>query len=137
MLTVSCYPTTHVRSLDRLGDKAAVPVAREADGSFSRPRFDRVGKRSTMNLRMDCSFETVVRLTPWLPGVGVGGPMKVYLRVTGTVFALITLAHGLRMYLEGSRVIRDPVFVLLTILTAALTAWAWRLHRTLTRSEPS
>ena len=78
---------------------------------------------------------TSCELTGGRLGDGVLSLMKAYLRVTGIVFALITLAHFLRMYLEGIRVVRDPVFTLLTILTAALSAWAWRLHRSVSDSE--
>ena len=55
--------------------------------------------------------------------------MKAYLRVTGTVFALITVAHLWRICLEGSRLAREPIFVSTTALSVALSFWAWRLHR--------
>lgn len=55
--------------------------------------------------------------------------MKAYLRVTGAVFALVTLAHVWRIKLEGMWLAKDPVFVVLTVFTAALSVWAWRLHR--------
>jgi hypothetical protein len=53
--------------------------------------------------------------------------MKAYLITTGTVFALITLAHILRVVAEGSRIAKDPFFILLTLLAAGLSFWAWRL----------
>ena len=53
--------------------------------------------------------------------------MKAYLITTGTVFGLITVAHIWRAVAEGARMAKDPVFVLLTIATAALSFWAWRL----------
>jgi hypothetical protein len=55
--------------------------------------------------------------------------MKAYLITTGIIFALITLAHILRVFAEGPRLAQDPVFVLLTILAAGLSVWAWRLLR--------
>ncbi len=53
--------------------------------------------------------------------------MKAYLVTTGTVFGLITLAHIWRVYVEGPRLAKEPVFILLTIAAAALCCWAWRL----------
>ena len=54
-------------------------------------------------------------------------PMKAYLITTGTVFGLITLAHICRVFVEGPRLAKDPVFILLTLLAIALCIWAWRL----------
>jgi hypothetical protein len=54
-------------------------------------------------------------------------PMKAYLITTGTVFGLITLAHIWRVFLEGPRLAKEPVFILLTFAAAALSFWAWRL----------
>jgi dolichyl-phosphate-mannose--protein O-mannosyl transferase len=59
--------------------------------------------------------------------------MKAYVMTTGAVFGLITLAHVLRVVEEGPRLARDPFFVILTVLAAALWLWAWRVLR-LTRS---
>jgi hypothetical protein len=53
--------------------------------------------------------------------------MKAYLITTGTVFGLITLAHVYRMYVEGPRLAKEPVFLLLTFLAAGLSLWAWLL----------
>jgi hypothetical protein len=60
-------------------------------------------------------------------------PMKAYLITTGTVFGLITLAHLSRVYVEGPRLAKEPGFVLLTFLAAALSFWAWRLLPRLSR----
>jgi len=60
--------------------------------------------------------------------------MKAYLITTGTVFALITLAHIWRVVAESVALVRDPFFVLLTVITAGLSVWAWRLLRTSVRS---
>jgi hypothetical protein len=59
--------------------------------------------------------------------------MKAYLITTGTVFALITLAHLWRISVEGSRLAREPFFALLTVLAAALSVWAWWLLGRLSR----
>jgi hypothetical protein len=53
--------------------------------------------------------------------------MKAYLTTTGTVFGLITLAHIARIFAEGPRLAKDPVFLLLTLAAAVLCFWAWRL----------
>lgn len=60
--------------------------------------------------------------------------MRAYLLVTGTVFALVTLAHVWRVIAESSRLASDPWFVLLTLVAAALSVWAFRLVRTTTRT---
>jgi hypothetical protein len=56
-------------------------------------------------------------------------PMKAYVATTGAVFVLITLAHILRIVLEGSRLAKSPFFILVTLIAAALAIWAWRLLR--------
>lgn len=60
--------------------------------------------------------------------------MKAYLITTGTVFTLVTAAHIWRAISESAALARDPWFILLTALAAALSLWAWRLLRVTTRS---
>ena len=60
--------------------------------------------------------------------------MKAYLITTGIVFGLITVAHVWRAFAEGSRLARDPVFILLTVLSTALCLWAFRLLKLSSRS---
>jgi hypothetical protein len=55
--------------------------------------------------------------------------LKSYVITTGAVFGLITLAHLLRIIAEGSHLLRDPWFVLLTVAAGALCLWAWRVFR--------
>jgi hypothetical protein len=52
--------------------------------------------------------------------------MKAYLITTGTIFALITIAHICRVFAEGSHVL-NPFFIALTLLAAGLGCWAFRL----------
>jgi hypothetical protein len=59
--------------------------------------------------------------------------MKAFLITTGSVFGLITLAHIARVIAEGPRLATDPTFVLLTLVAAALCAWAFWLLRALGR----
>ena len=54
--------------------------------------------------------------------------MKTYVAVTGIVFGLITLAHVWRAIQEGPRVL-NVWWILLTVATAALGVWAFRLVR--------
>jgi hypothetical protein len=55
--------------------------------------------------------------------------MNAYLMTTGALFGLITVAHVLRIVDEGLHLAADPFFVLITVATAALCFWAWRLLR--------
>jgi hypothetical protein len=54
--------------------------------------------------------------------------MTGYIRTTGVLFALTTLAHVLRMFAEP-RLARDPWYLLLTLAAGGLTVWAWRVLR--------
>jgi hypothetical protein len=60
--------------------------------------------------------------------------MKAYLITTGTVFTLVTAAHIWRVIGESAALARDPGFIVLTIVAASLSVWAWRLVRGLPRS---
>lgn len=64
--------------------------------------------------------------------------MKAYLLTTGTIFALIAVLHGLRAISERRLLATNPGYYLgmaaLGVLAAALSLWAWRLHRKLPRS---
>jgi hypothetical protein len=65
--------------------------------------------------------------------------MKAYLITTGTLFALLAVAHLLRTIAEWSRVTTDPGFILegpgIGVVAAAITFWAWRLLRLPVRPE--
>ena len=60
--------------------------------------------------------------------------MKAYVKTTGAVFGLITLAHLLRIIAEGPHLMTDPWYVLLTVAAGTLCFWAVRLLRLTTRS---
>jgi len=64
--------------------------------------------------------------------------MKAYLFTTGTLFALLALAHLLRTITEWPRLAADPWFVLqgrgIGVAAAALCFWAWRLLRVSART---
>ncbi len=53
--------------------------------------------------------------------------MRAYVMTTGAVFGLITLAHLLRIFMEGRHLATEPIFILLTIAAASLCLWALRL----------
>jgi hypothetical protein len=49
---------------------------------------------------------------------------RTYIGVTGLVFALIFAAHLARYWAEGSRLLGDPFFILITVAALALSVWA-------------
>ncbi|MFZ5495022.1 MAG: hypothetical protein ACOZE5_06750 [Verrucomicrobiota bacterium] len=57
--------------------------------------------------------------------------MKPYILATGGVFALILAAHIARLFAEGAGLLRQPVFVLTSLLSIGFSIWAWRLLRRL------
>jgi hypothetical protein len=63
--------------------------------------------------------------------------MKAYVGVTGAIFAIVTLLHLARTPEILSEFKTDPVgaigYWLLTLLTAALAVWAYRLFSRLRR----
>ena len=53
--------------------------------------------------------------------------MKAYLITTGLVFGAIVVAHVARVFAEGTRLLGEPDWVILTVLAAALCVWAFSL----------
>ena len=53
--------------------------------------------------------------------------MKAYLITTGIIFALITIAHVCKAFAEGAGTAKNPFFIVLTLLAAGLSAWAFGL----------
>jgi len=60
--------------------------------------------------------------------------MKAYLITTGTVFGLIVAAHVWRLIVEGLHPAMELPFVLLTVVSATLSTWAWLLLARASRS---
>jgi hypothetical protein len=60
--------------------------------------------------------------------------MKTYVMTTGIVFGLLTLAHIWRAFVEGPHLATDPSFVVITVVAAGLSVWAWRVLRLSSRS---
>ena len=54
--------------------------------------------------------------------------MKAYLIVSGLLFSIITLTHGVRAFVEDG-VLRSADFVLSTLLAIAMAVWAFWLLR--------
>jgi hypothetical protein len=50
--------------------------------------------------------------------------MRAYVITTGVLFGLLTVAHVLRMATENADLARDPFYVAITLLSAALCAWS-------------
>jgi hypothetical protein len=61
--------------------------------------------------------------------------MKAYLITTGTVFGLLALAHVWRVIGESRSLGVDPWFVAITVISAAMSVWAFRLLKTSTRGQ--
>lgn len=61
--------------------------------------------------------------------------MKAYLITTGVVFALLAVVHVWRLIVERS-LLSEPIFLIITVLAAGFSAWAFRLLR-LTAARPS
>jgi hypothetical protein len=55
--------------------------------------------------------------------------MRSYVITTGLVFFAMVMVHAARVVFEGSHVLRDPAFVVTSVLAIGLVAWAWRLLR--------
>lgn len=58
--------------------------------------------------------------------------MKVYVIITGLIFALITISHIVRMVMEP-HVLTEPVYLFLTLVSTALAIWAVVVLRRLSR----
>jgi hypothetical protein len=54
--------------------------------------------------------------------------MRAYLLTTGIVFALLALVHVWRFIEERDTLGKDPHFLIITVLAAAFSFWAFRLY---------
>jgi hypothetical protein len=61
--------------------------------------------------------------------------MKAYLVTTGALFGLLAIAHVVRMFNERPDLASSPWYILITVATAVLSVWAWRLLRLMSRSR--
>jgi hypothetical protein len=60
--------------------------------------------------------------------------MKAYVVTTGVVFGLLVVLHVWRVVAEGTQLMRDPWWVLITAAAAALSIWAFTVARRSPRS---
>lgn len=55
--------------------------------------------------------------------------MRLYVIVTGLLFALLAIAHAARMITEDAGLAADPVYLLITACAAGLSVWSWLVLR--------
>jgi hypothetical protein len=53
--------------------------------------------------------------------------MRAYVATTGVIFGLLVVAHVWRAVVEGPHLATDPWYVLITLASAGLCLWAWRV----------
>ena len=58
----------------------------------------------------------------------LGSVVRTYVVVTGIVAAVLTALHVWRMF-EEPHLIRQPSFIAITLASAAISLWAWRVAR--------
>ena len=61
--------------------------------------------------------------------------MRAYLTTTGVLFALLVVAHVWRATAEPN-LVRDPWFLLFSVVAAGLSVWAFSLLRRAPRPAP-
>jgi hypothetical protein len=57
--------------------------------------------------------------------------VKAYIIITGVIFAGLTVAHLLRVITENAHLAREPLFMIITVLSAGLSLWAVLILRRL------
>jgi hypothetical protein len=55
--------------------------------------------------------------------------LKAYVITTGTIYALIVVAHIWRVAVEGTALLEERHFILLTVAAAGLSLWSFWLLR--------
>ncbi len=55
--------------------------------------------------------------------------MKAYVITSGVIFALLAIAHIARILVENRHLVTEPVFVVITLISAGLSIWAWLVLR--------
>ncbi len=55
--------------------------------------------------------------------------MKAYFATTGIVFFLLAVAHVARVFVEGTHVLTEPIFVLTSIASIVIFIWAVVMFR--------
>ncbi|HEU4883848.1 MAG TPA: hypothetical protein VFT45_16430 [Longimicrobium sp.] len=62
--------------------------------------------------------------------------MKAYVITTGALFGLLAIAHVLRMVWEDAGLARDPFYLCITAVAAALCGWSLYVLRRM-RGRPA
>jgi hypothetical protein len=60
--------------------------------------------------------------------------MKAYVTTTGVIFGALFVVHVWRVIVEGTQLARDPFWVLITVVAAALSIWSLLVLRRSSRS---
>ena len=55
--------------------------------------------------------------------------MRLYVMVSGILFALVVIAHVARMIIEDASLATEPIYLLITASAAGLPIWAWLVLR--------
>ena len=55
--------------------------------------------------------------------------MKAYIATTGIIFFLLAVAHVARVFVEGTHVLTELIFMLTSIVSVAIFLWAVVLFR--------
>ena len=55
--------------------------------------------------------------------------MRTYALTTGVIFALLAVAHVFRMIGESHSLATDPWFLIITVIAALLSVWAFTVAR--------
>jgi hypothetical protein len=55
--------------------------------------------------------------------------MRLYVAVTGIIFALLVVAHVARMVLENVSLASDPIYLFITAMSSGLSIWSWVVFR--------
>ncbi len=60
--------------------------------------------------------------------------MKAYVTTTGVLFGVLFVVHLWRAFEEGPGLATDPWYIVITLASAALCVWAWRVLRPASRA---
>ena len=63
--------------------------------------------------------------------------MRLYVMVTGIIFALVVIAHVARMITEDASLATNPIYLLITVCTAGLSVWSWLVLRRSRSPDPA
>jgi hypothetical protein len=77
--------------------------------------------------RIDPDPIDFIRFTDRVRVPGRGVFMKAYTMTSGIIFALLAVAHVLRVMAEGPHLIAEPFFILTTAAAIGMSVWAWRV----------